>query len=259
MLTATVTYNMITRNLQSSLDRVAAQPVVERESAYYMEHIGDVETIDDLLEDDHLYRYAMKAHGLEDMIYAKAFMRKVLEEGITDDKSFANQLSDTRYKDFAETFKFETYGTATSATDAAQQGTVDKYLRQSLEEDTGTQNEGARLALYFQRKAADIETVYNILGDQALLKVVQTAFNIPEETAMMDIDQQAAMIERFMDIEDLQDSDKLSNFLNRFTATWEAQNSTSWEQSNAILVGQTTTTISADLLASIQNLRLGGY
>jgi hypothetical protein len=193
------------------------------------------------------------------MIYAKAFMRKVLEEGITDEKSFANQLSDTRYKEFAETFKFETYGTATSATDAAKQGTVDKFLRQSLEENTGDQNEGARLALYFERKAADIETAYNILGDQALLKVVQTAFNIPEASAMMDIDQQAAMIERFMDIEDLQDSEKLSNFLNRFTATWEAQNSTSWQLSNAILVGQTTTNISADLLASIQNLRLGGY
>jgi hypothetical protein len=189
------------------------------------------------------------------MIYAKAFMRKVLEDGIRDDKSFANQLADTRYKDFAETFDFETYGTATSAT---QQGTVDRFLRQALEEDTGAQNEGARLALYFERKAADLETAYNILGDQALLKVVQTAFSIPEESAMMDIDMQAAMIERFLDVEDLHDSEKLSDFLNRFTATWEAQNSTSWQQSNAILVGQTTS-ISSDLLASIQNLRLGGF
>ncbi len=258
MLTATVTYNMITRNMQSSLDRIAARPDVERESAYYLENIGDVETIDDLLNDDRLYRFAMKAHGLEDMIYAKAFMRKVLEEGSHDDKSFANQLADNRYKDFAETFDFETFGTATTATSATQQGTVDRFLRQSLEEDTGAQNEGARLALYFERKAADIETVYNILGDQALLKVVQTTFNIPEETSMMDIDQQAVMIERFLDIEDLQDSDKLSEFLNRFTATWEAKNSTSWQLSNAILVGQSTT-ISSDLLASIQNLRLGGY
>jgi hypothetical protein len=247
VLTATVTYNMITRNMQSSLDRIAARPDVERESAYYLENIGD-----------RLYRFAMKAHGLEDMIYAKAFMRKVLEEGFHDDKSFANQLADNRYKDFAETFDFETFGTATTATDATQQGTVDRFLRQSLEEDTGAQNEGARLALYFERKAADIETVYNILGDQALLKVVQTTFNIPEESAMMDIDQQAVMIERFLDIEDLQDSGKLSDFLNRFTATWEAKNSTSWQLSNAILVGQSTT-ISSDLLASIQNLRLGGY
>ncbi|MEJ2226872.1 MAG: DUF1217 domain-containing protein [Alphaproteobacteria bacterium] len=257
-MTATVTYNMITRDLQGSLDRIAARPEVERESEYYLEHIGEVETIDDLLEDDRLYNYAMRAHGLEDMIYAKAFMRKVLEEGAHDDKSFANQLSDTRYKDFAETFDFEAFGTATTSTSATQQGTVDKFLRQSLEEDTGVQNEGARLALYFERKAADIEDVFNILGDQALLKVVQTTFNIPEETAMMDIDLQATMIERFLDVEDLQDSGKLTDFLNRFTATWEAQNATSWQQSNAILVGQSTT-ISSDLLASIQNLRLGGY
>ncbi|MEJ2118327.1 MAG: DUF1217 domain-containing protein, partial [Alphaproteobacteria bacterium] len=162
MLTATVTYNMITRDLQGSLDRIAARPEVERESEYYLEHIGEVETIDDLLEDDRLYNYAMRAHGLEDMIYAKAFMRKVLEEGAQDDKRFANHLSDNRYKDFAETIDFEAFGTATTSTSATQQGTVDKFLRQSLEEDTGVQNEGARLALYFERKAADIEDVFNI-------------------------------------------------------------------------------------------------
>ena len=47
-----------------------------------------------LLADDRLFKYAMKAHGLKDMDYAKAFMKKALVEGIDDTDSFANKLSD---------------------------------------------------------------------------------------------------------------------------------------------------------------------
>ena len=52
------------------------------ETAYYLKHIGDVKSIDDFIKDTRLFNYAMKAFGLEDMAYAKAFMRKVLVEGV---------------------------------------------------------------------------------------------------------------------------------------------------------------------------------
>jgi hypothetical protein len=45
-----------------------------------------VKSVDDLLKNDRLYQYAMKAHGLEDMTYAKAFMKKVLESDLSDPK-----------------------------------------------------------------------------------------------------------------------------------------------------------------------------
>ena len=112
-----------------------------------------MKSIDDFLADDRLFTYAMKAFGLGDMAYAKAFMRKVLEGGIDANESFANSLADKRYRDFAETFNFARYGEATTVFTRAGQGTVDNYVRQALEENAGAQNEGVRLALYFQRKA----------------------------------------------------------------------------------------------------------
>ena len=36
-----------------------------------------MKSIDDFMKDTRLYNYAMKAFGLDDMAYAKAFMRKV--------------------------------------------------------------------------------------------------------------------------------------------------------------------------------------
>jgi len=45
----------------------------------------------------------------------------------------------------------------TTIFDRTRQGTVDAYVRQTLEEDAGARNEGVRLALYFNRKAGDIK------------------------------------------------------------------------------------------------------
>ena len=136
-----------------------------RETAYYLDNIKNVKSIDDFLADDRVFAYAMKAFGLQDMTYAKAFMRKVLTEGIADSDSFANKLADKRYREFADTFNFAEFGTTTTIFDVTRQGTVDRYVRQTLEEDAGGKDEGVRLALYFERKAADLTSPFSILAD----------------------------------------------------------------------------------------------
>lgn len=120
MLSATATYRLYAGNLQASLERTAQKPIVSRETEYYKANIVNVKSIDDFLNDDRLYNYAMKAHGLEDMTYAKAFMRKALTEGIDNPRSFANTLSDPRYRDFVGTYNFARHGPVAMAFDKAQ-------------------------------------------------------------------------------------------------------------------------------------------
>jgi hypothetical protein len=193
------------------------------------------------------------------MVYAKAFLRKVLTEGISDSSSFANKLVDTRYRAFAAAFNFKTLGSQATKTTAATSGTVDKYVRQALEEDAGKSNEGVRLALYFERNAPNITTPYQILSDKALLKVAQTAFGISPMTAMASIDKQAAMLKQRIDFSDFKNPEKLRTFLQRFSAMWEIEN----DQSSAtmapvMLINQPISAgISAGTLASLQNLKLG--
>lgn len=264
MLSASVSYRMIADNLDRSLQRTANKPFVARETEYYLKNISKVKSIDDFLANDRLYRFAMKAHGLEEMTYAKAFMRKVLKEGIVKQDSFANTLSDSRYRKFAEAFNFGVTGGSTTLLDPAQKGTVDKYVRQTLEEDAGAQNEGARLALYFERAAPKLTSAFGILADRALLQVVQTALQIPPQTSVMDIEKQAKMItERLgMKISDFQDSEKLARFITRFTSLWELNDSgvSSFGAGGAAvqLLGGTGFGVSGDTLAALQNLRLGG-
>lgn len=259
MLTTSTSYKLIAANLQRSLATIAAKPVIARESAYYLKHIGGVKSLDDFLKNDRLYAFAMKAFGLGDMTYAKAFMRKALSEGTDARDAFVNQLSDKRYRDFVETFNFVRYGEATTAFDRTQQGTIDKYLRQTLEEDAGATNEGVRLALYFERKSQGIGNAYQLLADKALLQVVQTALGISPTTSLASIDTQAKLIEQRLDIADLKDPDKLKDFLTRFTHLWEARHGSPGASASSLLLGQPIEVgISTNLLMSLQTLRLGG-
>ena len=96
MVSTYLAYNSIVRNLRQSMTHVAQQTDVSRNAAYYKDNIGKVKTVDDFLKNDRLYQYAMKAYGLEDMTYAKAFMKKVLQSDLSDPNSYANKLVDKR-------------------------------------------------------------------------------------------------------------------------------------------------------------------
>ena len=257
MTTTYTSYRLITADLATSLKRVAEQPDVKRESAYYLSRIGSIKTIDEFFADSRLYNYAMKAHGLEDMAYAKAFMRKVLTEGIDGDDAFANKLSDSRYKELVQSLNFARHGEAATSFDRAGQGVVDKYNRQTLEVNAGTENTGVRLALYIERMASSVTSGYSIIADDAISQVVRTALQLPDEFVGTDVDRQSAYYEDVLNLEDFQDPVKVGKFLERFTAMWELDNPSG---SDPMTVFQPTslTGISTDLLISINNLKLGG-
>lgn len=259
MTTTYTSYRLIAQDIPRSIERIASQPQVARESEYYLSRISEIKSIDEFMADTRVFNYAMKANGLEDMTYAKAFMRKVLTEGIETDDTFANQLADSKYKEFAETYNFARYGGTATVFTKAQQGTVDKYNRLTLEEEAGTDNTGVRLALYFQRTAPQITSVYGILADTALYEVVRTAFGIPPELAASNIDKQADMIRARIDIEDFKDPEKLSKFMDRFTALWELDNPSFGSVNSSLLLSSSSGfDLSPDLMLQLNNLKLGG-
>jgi hypothetical protein len=259
VVTTTAAYRIITNDLTRALGNTAKKPQAARETAYYLANIEKVKSIDDLMADKRLYNYVMKAFGLQDMAYAKAFIRKALAGGVDDPNSFANRLADTRYKDMVATFNFVRQGELTTVFERTRQGTVDRYMRQTLEEDAGGTNEGVRLALYFERKASGVTSPYGLLADPALLKVVQTALALPASMSLQSIEKQAATLEKRLDIEDLKDPAKVKSLLTRFTALWELQYPTSTAAAPSILIGQPTAAgVNQGLLAALQNLKLGG-
>jgi hypothetical protein len=242
------------------------QQLGEGDTAYYKEAMDSVTSVDDLLQDQRLTSYIIKAYGLKSDI-SKDTLRKILTSDRLDRDSYVNKSNNTDYQALAADFNFDSDGAVIRsqvgvAQDHAEVVTTEElYFRQSVEERAGNDNEGVRLALYFARKAAGIDSAYDILADKALLQVTQTALGLPETISLLDIDKQADLISDRLDFADLQDPDKLQQFLTRFSAKWDIDNSDTTSSSNpaVVLLSQTTDVgIGLDLLTSLQSLRLGG-
>lgn len=253
-------YTVLSSRLAAITKATAAEPDVANDAKVYLERVAKTRSINEFISDDRVYRFAMKAFGLGDMIYARAFMRKVLNEGVDSSTAFARKLADTRYAEFASTFNFKRYGEATTIFDRTRQGTVDRYIRQTLEENAGADNENVRLALYFQRKAPDVTSPYQILADKALVNVVYTALGLPAVTSAMDIDAQARLIAKRINLDDFKTPDKLNKFIGRFAALADAGAPAPISGAASLLsagINGTGPAMSTDLLLSIQSIRLG--
>jgi hypothetical protein len=173
MVSTYLSYDLINRDVRGNLERVASSNQVARERDYYNENIGKMTTLDDFMEDYRLYSYAMKAHGLEDMTYAKAFMKKVLESDLSDTNSFANKLTDQRYRQFAASFSFST-DTAVTQTKRQIESVIDSFK-------SAKQDEAASVAAettYYKSKIGAVTSVDQLLGDERLRNYVLKSFDL---------------------------------------------------------------------------------
>jgi hypothetical protein len=256
MLTTLARLREIAAGMPAALDRVARTPETQRESSYYLARIRDLKTLDAFMADDRVLRFALRSFGLEDMAYAKAFVRRLLSEGIDRRDSLANRLADPRFRELVETFNFTRHGAATTAFARAQQGTVDRYLRQALEAEVGNTSEGARLALYFQRKAPGVTSPYGLMADRALLTVTQIALGLPSSTGALGLDRQAELIEQRLDTADLKRPEKLDKLLTRFAALWDAGRSLQAAAAGVVMASSPApAAIAADQLLQLQTMR----
>ncbi|MFA1626714.1 DUF1217 domain-containing protein [Rhizobium mongolense] len=173
MISASVAYAIISRDPKTSLDRIASQATVKRDAEYYAENINKVKDVDDFLGNYKLYSYAMKAYGLDDMTYAKAFMKKVLESDLTDPDSFANKLSDQRYKQFAAAFNFNA-PKPDAQTDAQEDDLIDRYSASFTDQE----KQAIKDTDYYSAEIADVQTVDDLVNNTRLRTYVLKTFGI---------------------------------------------------------------------------------
>ena len=65
----------------------------------FRDRIGDIQTVDQLIDDTEVYSFVMRAFDLEDQIFGKALMRKMLKSDVEDSSSLINRLTDSRFRD----------------------------------------------------------------------------------------------------------------------------------------------------------------
>jgi hypothetical protein len=216
----------------------------ETEAVYYQNTIPTIDSVSDLLADRRMVDIVLVAKGLQPQTVSTDFLQKIFSSDLADPRSFANTQGDPRFAEIAASFNFDANGDVTRLAPIGPQTrsqlmqTQNNYLQQTLETQEGDTNQGVRLALYFQRNASGITSAYDILADKALSEVFRTTFGLPDTVASMDIDQQAKVLEKYLDLNDLADPTKLGKLLNRFAAMYDMKtNAPTTAPALAILTG----------------------
>ena len=250
----TAYYSAVTRLDKSDATKQAAEDVV----SYYRTQLQTLETVDDILSDARLTDVLLKAEGIDPKDMTVETLRLILTSDLDDPESFANLQDDVRFRKLAGSFNFDANGVIQSTGSKSVQNerglveTQHLYLTQTVEQTAGEESVGARLALYFERMAPTLTSTYEILGDDALAQFVRTTFSIPEETANADIDAQKAMIERFLDIDDLLDPEKVDTLVRRFLALYDVENGI---QDPVLSIFSGNTSLNFDTVATFMQLR----
>lgn len=207
-----------------------SSPDIQRDIAYFEEHMPNVSTLDDLMGDRRLLKVALGAFGLQDEINKGAFVRKVLSDGTDDQSDFAVRLNNSNYLAFAEEIAVgEDGGINISSESISNMAT--QYERQSFEIELGNVNQNMRLALNFEREIEDLSNQnlteaggwFRVMGSTPLRSVIEAAFNLPSEFSALDIDRQKDILadksqQLFggSSIEVFQDSENVETLIRQF-------------------------------------------
>lgn len=228
----------------------------------FSKSIAKVDTVDELLADKKLTEFILVANNIDPKTVDKATLKKAFTADPEDAKGFLNTPAGAKFKAMVNVFNFDAKGNLTNAkigpgqNKGARLATDDLFLHQTLETQQGASNDGVRLALYFQRKAPQINSVYDIMSDPALYNVIKTAYSLPAAMSNMDVSRQAKMLEKLFPIKDLHDAGKVDNLLKRFSAVYDAANGANTASpASAILNRGSGVGMSADLMLSIAQLR----
>lgn len=222
--------------------QAAVRAQAQKNATAYQEAIAGIDRVSDLLANRNMVDFILLAKGLDPKKVSTEYLKKIFASDLNNPKSFANTESDPRFAEIAASFNFDSKGNVARLTMIGPQKrdqfreTQANYTQQSLELQQGDTNPGVRLALYFQRKAGEITSAYDILADKALSEVFRTTFDLPDSMAAMPIDQQAKVVDKIMKIKDLSDPAKVAKLLNRFTAMYDIRNSESTGQAQSPLL-----------------------
>jgi hypothetical protein len=200
-------WRFLASTVDTQVARLAESPVQARDREYFRENIGKVTSAADLVSDFRLRRVALAAYGLQDDLPNRAFIERVLSDGVTAPDALSNRLADKRYRAFSEAFGFG--GTLPPST--LSPGFADKVLarfdRLEFERAVGEQDQDMRLALTAQRELpelaarniSDTTAWLSVLGNPPLRKVFETALGLPASIGTLDLDRQVQDFRRAAD------------------------------------------------------------
>ncbi|HQT75426.1 MAG: hypothetical protein B7Z80_00120 [Rhodospirillales bacterium 20-64-7] len=194
----------------------AADPMVKSAIGAFTTAVRSATSIKQLLSNPNVMNVLLTANGMKDQIGYTALATQVLMSNLSDPKSLANTLTDTRWKTLAQTYNFNTKGLAAIQNPTVIASVTNTYAQSEWQSNQDTVTPGLSNALYFLSHASSATSVYQILGDPTLRTVVTTALGVPQQIAFQDLGAQAQAITSRLNISQFQTPSFVQSFAQRY-------------------------------------------
>ncbi|HEX6980326.1 MAG TPA: DUF1217 domain-containing protein [Alphaproteobacteria bacterium] len=187
-------------NSSQALARFQNRPDIKREIDFFKQEIAKLKTPEDLFKNYRLMKFVLSAYGLESDLNYMGRVKAVMNSDLNDPNSLANRMRDARYRELATDFKMAEFGVSRIKVQSVMDSVIQRYVVTEYEKDQGKLNPALREALYFARNIGKVSTVYEILGDPVLRKVVTETLGLPQQIAVQTVERQAELVSRGIDI-----------------------------------------------------------
>jgi len=244
-----VGWRFLQRTYDVQFESFSSSNVNARDTQYFLENIGKVETAEQLVSDRRLLQVALGAFGLEGDLDNRFFIQKILEDGTSADDALSNRLADKRYREFSDAFGFGPGQVRRTGLDTLMEQVAQDNMTARFEISVGESDDSMRIALYAQHaltELAESDTStdtkwFDLMGLPPLRNMMETALGLPPSFGQLDIDTQ--LVEFKERLLRLTGSEDLSQFtdpeaVGRLTDTYLARRQIAQTQS-AISPAQT--------------------
>lgn len=221
----------VKKTMSKQIATMVNQRQVKREVSYFKEKMPQIEKASELVKDPILLKVTLTSFGLQDDIGSKFYIQKILESNFLDEKSFANKLSNKKYKNLSSTFGFGAYDTPKSKISGFAEKLLENYERKLFEISVGEVDNNIRLALNAESELKDLAASdasekakwYSVLASTPLRKVFEARFNLGTQFGAIDIDRQVGSLKKYVKsafgedtISQFSDSSKIDKLVKSF-------------------------------------------
>lgn len=194
---------VLDRTLARQQQAFARSPTIARDLEHMRARLPEVGTADDLLADFRLLKTVLGAFGLEEEAFKTAFLKRVLESDLSDERSFANRMVDPRFRELAATLGLGGGGTGPLDAPATLRKLKDAFVKSRFEAAVGAKDDTLRQALYAKRRLVELASGANaersgwlsVMGDRALRGVIEGGLGLPSSIAKLGLERQQALFE----------------------------------------------------------------
>ena len=225
-----------TREKQMNL--MSKDPANKRAEQAFRERIGTITSPKELVADYEVYSFVMRAFDLEEQIFGKGLIRKMLESDPVAPDSLMNRLSDSRFRELHLALGFTTEAgpqVPNLSASKFQDAVVAKFYNRQYIDENDSQNETVGTILQFRDKFSGINNWFQVLSDEKLTNFFQVALGLPKEMSSLDIDKQKKLLTEKFDLKKLSDPDERQRLITKFAAISDVLNPQTFQSNNTAL------------------------